>query len=104
MAREGFVHGLFNSGSSVLCGDITYGMSGHTVLRIGAYIGSVVLLYALCESYSVGRNNGSTLNMCAFGNGVVVGGERLNMRCIDGHQIGKIAEKNGKKDGKNRNQ
>ena len=104
MTRKGFVHGLFNSGSSVLRGDITYGMSGHAVLRIGAYIGPVVLLYALCESHSVRRDDGSALNMRAFGNGVVVGREGLNVRCIDGHQIRKIAEKNGKKKGKNRNQ
>ena len=73
-------------------------------MRIVAHVGAVVLLDALCQSDAVRSHDGAALNICALSNSVVVGRKCLNSRCVNDHQEGQVAEKNGEEEGKYGNQ
>ena len=104
VSGERLVHGGLDTCSSVLGRDVANGVRSHAVVWIVAHVGAVVLLDALCQSDAVRSHDGAALNVRALSNGVIVGRERLKSRCVNDHQEGQVAEKNGEEEGKYGNQ
>ena len=104
VTSERFVHGGLDTCSSILGRDVANGVRSHTVVWIVTHVGAVVLLDTLCQSDAVRSHDGTALNICALSNSVIVGRECLKSRCVNDHQEGQVAEKNGEEEGKYGNQ
>ena len=92
---ERVVHHALDAGGTVLLAHITNHMGGQVAVRVGAYVGAVLLLQRFGQRHAVGRDDGAALDVLGTGDGVIVGRHVLVILGLDDLDIGEVADEDG---------